>query len=634
MCATGRCLTFDASAAGYVRGDGVVSVGVKAQNQLVDGKYVSDEDEALASIAGATMNNNGKAASLAAPNGPAEQEAIAEAIRNASISPTDVDAVECFASGAFLPDAIEVGSMARSHRSEESRDPPLLLTAVKSIIGNQIETSGLTAVLKLVHTMRGGISTPNLHLRQANPHTDLEDQPVSIVTENMEYQRTSSFNGVMSRGFGGSNVYFIMWGSTSAKQEQHTVISQRDQIMFWPGGGGALESEALPVRSYTIVGSWSQWTDPEPMEAEGNGVYGFTVVLSETRHEQFQIWLDGESTRVLHPGNQRGYKDATVFGPDNMGHGCNWMIDGRQEVPEAQLPKELGKDGLLRVKDESTEGSQKLPTADFGLPGDAYRVKLRVVGRWRTVTWEKLPRNQAAGLAEQFQRERVSQFYICGSWNDWNLQEMTEQSPGVYQSTAVLWRNGGEFQILRNRDWSQVLHPAAPRTSLEALGSVEGPDEKGHGFNWFLNGLAGDSFRIEFTRLEGEMRVTWEKLSEVSQSRPSQQRYCIVGSWNSWTAEDMAFDGKCYKCSVQLGPKGEESFQVLLDGLWERTLHPDRPDASPAVTHVLQGPSISAHGMNWTIGRNDGGRAGDRYEVRLMLTRSGLPRSVEWSKID
>ena len=32
--------------------------------------------------------------------------------------------------GAFLPDAIEVGSMVRAHRSEDANDPPLLVTSV------------------------------------------------------------------------------------------------------------------------------------------------------------------------------------------------------------------------------------------------------------------------------------------------------------------------------------------------------------------------------------------------------------------------------------------------------------------------------------------------------------------------
>jgi len=141
------------------------------------------------------------------------------------------------------------------------------------------------------------------------------------------------------------------------------------------------------------------------------------VVLGESRFEQFQIWLDGDPARVLHPGHAKGFKDTTVFGPGSMGHGCNWVIDGRQELPTIKVPKELGDESLLpkmskAIKMEASEGAKpKCPSADYGMPGDSYRVSLRVTGRWRNVTWEKLPAGHPqARLSDQLTKERVSQF--------------------------------------------------------------------------------------------------------------------------------------------------------------------------------------------------------------------------------
>eukprot|EP00933_Yihiella_yeosuensis_P036291 TRINITY_DN30032_c0_g1_i1.p1 TRINITY_DN30032_c0_g1~~TRINITY_DN30032_c0_g1_i1.p1 ORF type:complete len:615 (+),score=104.63 TRINITY_DN30032_c0_g1_i1:1207-3051(+) len=609
------------------------------------------------------MNNNGRGASLAAPHGPSEQEAIVEAIRNAGILPADVDAVEVHGSGAFLSDAIEVSSMARAHRSEDQRDPPLLLSAVKTSMGNQVETAGITNFLKTIYSTQVGVMTPNLHLRQANPHTDLADQPVSIVTENMEYKMSSAFVGVASRGFGGSNVYIVTWGNGDYNRvPDNTVqtISQRDQIMYWPGGGGALEPDSHPSNCYCVCGSWSQWRDPVPMEAEGNGVFSSVVTLGENRWEQFQIWLDGDPSRSLHPGDTKSYKGSLVYGPDNLGTGYNWHIDGRCEVPVASHP-EL-QDALLpaSLKKDARSGdleTSKLPSADFGLPGDQYRVELRVVGKFRNVTWERIPTSRSQSsptsqtYAETFGGSVRGRYYITGLWNDWTLQEMEadRSRPGVFQTDALLWRGGAEFQIVRNRDWSQVLHPAKPRTSQQELGEVLGPDDQGHGLNWILGGEAGDTFRIELTRTAEEGKdscsVNWEKLSKTVLSPSEMEKalrrsYSIVGSWSSWqTPEEMAWDGNSYVFVTQLGSRGEESFQILLDGLWERVLHPDRADASPDVSHSLRGPSIDAHGLNWTIGRQRGstqgsGRAGETYQVRLVLDAFGDPRKVEWSKID
>lgn len=210
------------------------------------------------------------------------------------------------------------------------------------------------------------------------------------------------------------------------------------------------------------------------------------------------------------------------------------------------------------------------------------------------------------------------------------------ETPGVYSTTAVLWRDGGEFQILRNRDWSQVIHPKTPKAKM--IEPVAGPDDQGHGMNWFLHGQAGDAFRIELTR-KGEFGMfeyglKWERLLDERPSQTSMhQKFCIVGSWDNWeTPKEMEFDGTCYKYTITLGLRNEESFQILLDGLWERTLHPDRANATPFVTHVLQGPNISAHGLNWTVGR-DGGLAGASYEIRLHLTKRGHPKNVDWIKL-
>ena len=150
------------------------------------------------------------------------------------------------------------------------------------------------------------------------------------------------------------------------------------------------------------------------------------MVLGESRFEQFQIWLDGDPQRVLHPGHAKGFKDTTVFGPGSMGHGCNWVIDGRQELPTIEVPKELGDESLLpkmskAIKMEASEGAKpKCPSADYGMPGDSYRVSLRVTGRWRNVTWGKASSRTSTsktfGPAHEGKSQSVSGWYLLASF--------------------------------------------------------------------------------------------------------------------------------------------------------------------------------------------------------------------------
>ncbi|MCP4403767.1 MAG: polyketide synthase, partial [bacterium] len=62
----GRCKTFDASANGYVRGEGCGAVLVKRLSDAL-----KDGDRILAAIRGSAVNQDGKSSGLAAPNGRA-----------------------------------------------------------------------------------------------------------------------------------------------------------------------------------------------------------------------------------------------------------------------------------------------------------------------------------------------------------------------------------------------------------------------------------------------------------------------------------------------------------------------------------------------------------------------------------
>jgi acyl transferase domain-containing protein len=236
----GRCFTFSASAAGYVRGEGVGALVVKPLAKVMQEKV---DPTLCGCVAGSSLSSNGRSASLAAPNGPAEQEVVCEAMRNANISSFDVDGVETHGAGALLADAVEVGSMLRSHRSPEEYGNPLALLATKSSVGNQVECSGIAGLFRVLHSARLQVVPSNLHLGVCNPHIETFDQPALFPTESIEGRAPSTFIGVMARGFGGSNAFVIGFGHatnhlTSPATEAVAVETARRKEMLpsWPAG--------------------------------------------------------------------------------------------------------------------------------------------------------------------------------------------------------------------------------------------------------------------------------------------------------------------------------------------------------------------------------------------------------------
>jgi len=654
----GRCFTFNATAAGYVRGEGCCAAVVSSAAECIDGQYVDNAEGGplLGCIAGATMNSNGTSASLSTPNGPAEQEVMAEALQNARVSPSDVDCIEAHGAAHFLADAVEVGSFMRVYRAEE-QGQVLPFTGLKTSVGNQIECGGIAAFLKALFAAQWGLMTPNLHLNQINPHIDAGNQPSSFANEASEFAGTSLYIGVMSRGFGGSNVHALAWGHVSDDRvPQAQPLAQQGALAFWPGGGGILPQDMCPDKAYTIVGTWSQWKDPRPMEKEGSDTFGFTVTLGENRWEQFQIWLDGDSDRVLHPGQPKASKESHVCGPEPNPCGCNWIIDGRPRYvaaldesaegehkgemegkPAARLEWERAKDSVIRACESGTE--------DTGRPGDQYRVRLRIAGQWRTVSWDKLCR--AADSDQVAPTVTSGRYYIAADWNDWDFEEIASDpsAPGVFRREVALQRDGGYFQVVRDRDWAQVLYPAIPGGGGAC--EVLGPDDEGSDLNWFVDGKAGDVFRVQFQRTFEEgadiKKVSWsllhhEQLSDDQLVAASLPRYCILGTWSGWAkSAAMDWDGEHYRYRLRLGSRGEESFQILKDGHLDQVICPNCRDATPHSFHVLRGPGHDLHGLHWTVGRHerDGGKPGAWYEVRLVMHKDGVrPKRVEWAGIE
>ena len=99
----GRCKTFDASADGYVRGEGCGVVVLKTLSAAQ-----ADGNRILAVIRGSAVNQDGRSGGLTAPNGPAQEAVIRAALAAAGVDPHEVSYLEAHGTGTSLGDPIEV----------------------------------------------------------------------------------------------------------------------------------------------------------------------------------------------------------------------------------------------------------------------------------------------------------------------------------------------------------------------------------------------------------------------------------------------------------------------------------------------------------------------------------------------
>nr|MCU0535566.1 polyketide synthase [Hydrococcus sp. Prado102] len=229
----GRCKTFDASADGYVRGEGC---GVIVLKRLSDA--VRDKDNILALIRGSAVNHNGLSNSLSAPNGLAQQAAIRQAMENGNVQPSQISYVDAHAVGTAIGDAIEFKALKTVLMEGREPNRPCWIGSVKTNIGHLEAAAGISALIKVVLSLQHEKIPPHLHLNELNPYVSLEDTPISIpsVAQDWSHSHQSRFAGVSAFGFGGTNAHVVLEEAPFQKSKVVGVarpldVSRKSKVM-------------------------------------------------------------------------------------------------------------------------------------------------------------------------------------------------------------------------------------------------------------------------------------------------------------------------------------------------------------------------------------------------------------------
>lgn len=172
LTADGRCKTLDASANGYMRGEACVVHLLENAEHLDNGDDSSTI--AVALLSGTGVNQDGRASSLTAPNGPAQQAVIRAALVSAEdLYAKNVSILEMHGTGTALGDPIEVGAafaVLCQGDSSSGTTPPLKLQAAKSHLLHTEPAAGAVGLTHLVQQLQHQGSHTILHLCHINPY--------------------------------------------------------------------------------------------------------------------------------------------------------------------------------------------------------------------------------------------------------------------------------------------------------------------------------------------------------------------------------------------------------------------------------------------------------------------------------
>lgn len=210
---TSRCHTFDASADGYARADGIGAAYImKLSDAIKSGMPIR------AVIRGTAIGANGHGAGLTHPESEGQAEVIRKAYATAGIHDLSrTGYFECHGTGTPVGDPIETQSVGSVFAPTRDHDNPLLIGAVKSNLGHSEAAAGITALIKTVLAIEKKIIPPTIGVVNPNPAIKFDEWKLKIVTDAMPWPTSIPMRraSVNSFGYGGANAHVILEGLDS-----------------------------------------------------------------------------------------------------------------------------------------------------------------------------------------------------------------------------------------------------------------------------------------------------------------------------------------------------------------------------------------------------------------------------------
>ncbi len=303
----GRCQTFDASADGYVRGEGGAVVVMKRLSDAA-----RDGDHILAVVRGSALNQDGRSSGLTAPNGQAQQAVIRAALSNAGLSPSDISYVEAHGTGTSLGDPIEMKALGEVF-GDRPADRPLMVGSVKTNIGHLEGAAGIAGLIKTILALQNRTLPKHLHLKTPNPLIPWDQYPLAVPGETIPWDTGGAplRAGVSSFGFSGTNAHIVLEEAPSAPALPRAEAPASTLLTL-----SAKNPEALRDLADVCVESLSQHHAPPITEFAATAAIGrshlaerlaVTAVDAAEAAGKLRAWLTGS----IEPGVATGWARST-----------------------------------------------------------------------------------------------------------------------------------------------------------------------------------------------------------------------------------------------------------------------------------------------------------------------------------
>lgn len=155
----------------------------------------------LAEVIGFASTSDADHITQPSENGEGAAKAMSKALRDARLSPQDVDYINAHGTSTPLGDISETKAIKNVFGDHARR---LVVSSTKSAVGHSLGASGSIELIACINAIRNGVIPPTINLENADEGCDLDYCPNTARDRNIRVAMSNSF------GFGGHNACLIV----------------------------------------------------------------------------------------------------------------------------------------------------------------------------------------------------------------------------------------------------------------------------------------------------------------------------------------------------------------------------------------------------------------------------------------
>lgn len=188
------CRPFDRTRDGYVMGEGAGILILEAEEHAR-----ARGAKPLAKVLGYAQTSD--AGHITVPTGDGLRRAIGDALRDAGVTPGELDYINAHGTSTVLNDKWETWAVRKALGDAADRVP---ISSTKGMTGHLLGAAGAVEAILCLLAMEGGFLPPTLNLREPDPDCDLDYVP------NQARPALLSTVLTQSLGFGGHNAALVL----------------------------------------------------------------------------------------------------------------------------------------------------------------------------------------------------------------------------------------------------------------------------------------------------------------------------------------------------------------------------------------------------------------------------------------